>query len=257
LTPVRIFPRRKFVRKKYFAGAVAGVLALALAAVAIATPQLKQTAKVNYTKTKGKVSAGVNATLSTSDPGAQPPGNQPGVDSVVVNLKGARTDTKAGKRCTLPKSQAAQCPRSTKVGSGSAKANVVGTNASGQTIVAQNVFGGFNVTAYLANKALYLVVTSKTPGGPVTILKANLSKRGKLTANVKRDTAGALPPPNKIVLTDFKLKTKRKAKGKGRKKRILIRTPKCGKSKRFTVVSSFKFDDGTSKRVTHKQRCRR
>jgi len=247
------------VRKKHLAGAAVGVLALVFAAVAIASPQFKQTAAIKYSSNKGKKLAGIIADIEASDPGANPPGAQPGATKVVINLKGAKTDTKAGKQCKKPKLQAASCPAKTRIdvpGSGSAKANIVGTTPSGQVIATQDVFGGFNIKAYLAKNAIYFVITSKTPGGPTTILKSSF-KHGKLTANVAKDTAGTIPAPNKIVLTSFKIKIKKVSSGHGKHKRLLIRTPKCGKSKHFTITSKFNYDDGTSKSVTSKQKCRK
>ena len=246
------------MRKRYLLSAAVGALALVFAAVAIASPQFKQTVSLKYSKNKGKVPAGLSTTIEASDPGASPPGNQPGATKVVIKLKGVRINSKAAKRCTKPKSQAATCPRSTKIGSGSAKANIVGTNpTTGQTAVSQDVFGGFKVAAYNTKGAIYLVITSKVPGGPVTILKTSLTKKGTLTANVARDTAGSLPPPNKIVLTSFKLKLKRIVKGRGKRRKVFLTTPKCGRSRKFTVTSKFNYDDGTSKTVTTKQTCRK
>jgi hypothetical protein len=246
------------VRKRYLLSAAVGVLGLVFAAVAIASPQFTQTADLKYTKNKGKVVAGVVADIHSSDPGANPPGNLPGATKVVIKFKGSKVNTKAGKRCTKSKSQAATCPKSTKVGSGSAKANIVGTNpTTGQTAVSQDVFGGFKIAAYLTKGGFYFVITSKTPGGPVTVLKATITKKGTLTANVARDTAGTLPPPNKIVLTSFKLKLKKVAKGRGKRRKMLFRTPKCGKSRKFTITSKFNYDDGTTKTVTSKQTCRK
>ena len=248
------------MRKKSLVFAAVGVLALAFAAVAIASAAFKQTANIKYSTNKGKRPAGTIADLEASDPGASPPGNLTGATKVVIRFKGAKIDTKAGKHCKLPKPQAASCPAKTRIdlpGSGSATANLVGRNpATGQATVAQNIFGGFNVTAYLAKRAVYFVVTSKTPGGPTTILKSSL-RGDKLTTNVAKDTEGSVPPPSKIVLTSFKIKIKKVKSGRGRKKRYLVRTPKCGRSRHFVIISKFNYDDGTTRTVTSKQRCRK
>jgi hypothetical protein len=240
------------VRKKYLLGALVGVLALAVAAVAIASPQFKQTAKIKYSTKKGKRAAGLNLTVEATDPGAQPPGNQPGATKVTLKFRGAKTNTKAGKQCKLPKSQAANCPANTKIGSGTALANVVGTNPNtGQTTVT----GPLNntVTIYLANKAVYLVIKGTTLPTTV-ILKSALTKSGKLTTNVKRDVP-ALPGGNRIVLTKLTAKVKRVRKGRGRKQKALFRTPKCGRSKRFKIRAEFQYDDGTRKNLNLTQKC--
>ncbi len=245
------------MRKRYLLSAAVGVLALAFAAVAIASPQFKQTAKIKYTTNKGKKAAGINADLEASDPGASPAGNLPAATKVVIKFKGSKVNTKAGKRCKLPKTSAASCPAKTRIdkpGSGSADANVVGTDPStGKTIVTGPIHT--TVKAYLHTGGIYFVVQSAALGTTV-VLDASLTKKGKLTTNVKRDVP-TLPGGNKLVLTSFKVKIKKVTSGHGRKRKLLLRTPKCGKSKHFTITSKFNYDDGSSKTVRSKQKCRK
>ncbi len=240
------------MRKVHLIGAVVGVFVLALAAVAVASPQFKQTASLKYTVKKAEKPAGVSAELHATDPGAVPTGNQPGVTTLKINFKGAKANTKVGKLCTKPKTEADRCPANTKVGDGTASANLVGTNATtGQKTVTQGL--GQTVSAYAVSGGIYLIV--KGTSLPTTaILKATLSSKGVLSVNVARD----VPPifGNKIVLTDFKVNIKKVTTGKGKKQKALITTPKCPKSKKFTVVADFKYTDGTSKKVTAKQACK-
>jgi hypothetical protein len=238
------------VRKRYLLGAALTALALVFAAVAIASPQLKQTAKVKYTKNKGKKSSGISTTLETQDPGAQPPGNIPPVDKVTIKFKGARVDYKGWRVCSAAQAQAANCPSNTNIGSGTAQANLVGTNPNtGQTTVSP--LGTLNVTAFNGKGRIYLVI--KQTG---TVLKPKLSKKGTLVTDVKGDTP-PLPGGNKVVLTKFQLKTKPKSRKIKGKRHILIRTPKCPKSKTWKISTKFEYSDGTTKSIPITQKCKR
>jgi len=240
------------VRKVHLIGVLVGALALAISAVAVASPQFKQTVKAKYTVKKAQKPAGLSVNLSATDPGANPPGAQPGVKTLKIAFSGAKINSKAAKLCKLPKDQAESCPGNTKVGSGTAKANLVGTNATtGQKTVVPNL--AQTVSAFTISGGLYLVVKGTTL--PTTaILKASLSKKGVLSVNVERDLP-VIPGGNKIVLTDFAVKIKKVTKGKGRTFKAFITTPKCGQSKKFSIKSNFNYDDGTKKNITTTQKC--
>jgi hypothetical protein len=242
------------VRRMHLIGALVGVLALALAAVAVASPQFKQTVDLKYSVKKAKKPTGISAELHATDPGAQPPGAQPGVSTLKISFKGAKANTKVGKLCTLPKDQAESCPANTKVGTGTASANLVGTNpATGQKNVVQDL--AQTVAVHQTTGGFYFVVKGVTL--PTTaILKATLSKKGVLGVNVLRDLP-ALPGGNKIVLTDFQVKVKKVTQGRGKKRKALITTPKCGKSKKYKITAAFKYDDGTKKNLTSTQKCKK
>ena len=240
------------MRKVHLIGVVVGALALAISAVAVASPQFKQTVKAKYTTKKAQKPAGLSVNLSATDPGANPPGAQPGVKTLKITYSGSKIDYKAAKLCKLPQDQAESCPGNTKIGSGTAKANLVGTNtATGQKTVVPNL--AQEVSAYTISGGLYLVVKGTTL--PTTaILKASLSKKGVLSVNVERDLP-VIPGGNKIVLTDFAVKIKKVTKGKGNKQKSFITTPKCGKSKKFSIKSNFNYDDGSKKNITTTQKC--
>lgn len=241
------------MRKVHLIGALVGVLALAISAVAVASPQFKQTVKAKYTTSKAKQPAGLSVNLSATDPGAVPPGAQPGVKTVKITFSGAAIDFKATKLCKLPQDQAESCPSNTSIGSGTASANLVGTNAAtGQKTVTQGL--GQKVSAYAVSGGIYLIV--KGTSLPTTaILKASLSKKGVLSVNVERDLP-VIPGGNKIVLTDFAVKIKKITKGKGKSRKEFITTPKCPKSKKFTIKSNFNYDDGSRKNITTTQKCK-
>lgn len=241
------------MRRTHLIGALVGVFALVLSAVAVASPQFKQTVKVKYTTAKAQKAAGLSVNLSATDPGAVPAGAQPGVKTLKITFKGAKVNFKAAKVCKLSKDQAESCPANTKIGTGKASANLVGTNTqTGAKTVVPNL--AQTVAAYTAKGGIYLVVKGTTL--PTTaILKANLSKKGALSVNVERDLP-VIPGGNKIVLTDFAVKIKKVTSGKGKKAKAFITTPKCGKSKKFTVKSNFVYDDGSKKNLTNTQKCK-
>jgi len=242
------------VRKVHLIGVLVGALALAVSAVAVASPQFKQTVKAKYTVSKAQKPAGLSVNLSATDPGAVPPGAQPGVKTLKITFSGSKINFKAAKLCKLPQDQAESCPGETKVGDGTAKANLVGTNtATGQKTVVPNL--AQEVSAYAVSGGLYLIV--KGTSLPTTaILKATLSKKGVLNVNVERDLP-VIPGGNKIVLTDFAVKIKKLTTGKGKKLKSFVTTPKCGKSKKFTIKSSFNYDDGSKKSPTATQKCKK
>jgi hypothetical protein len=234
-------------------GVLVGALALAISAVAVASPQFKQTAKLKYTVKKAQKPAGVSAELHATDPGAVPPGNQPGVTTLKISFKGAKANAKVGKLCKLPKTEAANCPANTKVGDGTALANLVGTDSTtGQPRITVGLEQ--TVDAYQASGGFYFVVKGVKIQS-TAILKATLSSKAVLGVNVARD----VPPifGNKIVLTDFQVDIKKVTTGKGKKQKSLITTPKCSKSKKFSIVADFNYTDGSKKKVTAKQACKK
>lgn len=240
------------MRRTHLIGAIAGALVLALAAVAVASPQFKQTVKIKYSTSKAQKPTGLSVNLSATDPGAVPPGAQPGVKTLKITFKGAKVDFKAAKVCKLSKDKAESCPKNTRLGTGTASANLVGVNALGEKTVTRGL--AQDVTAYATSGGIYLIVKGRDL--PTTaILKASLSKKGALSVNVERDLP-KLPGDNKIVLTDFAVKIKKVVKGKGKKQRAFIATPKCAKSKKFSVTSNFVYDDGTRKNITTTQKCK-
>jgi hypothetical protein len=238
------------VRKRYLLGAAVSALALAFAAVALASPTLQQKAEVKYTKSKSRASVGIDTDLATTDPAANPPGNIPPVDKVVFRFRGARYDYRGAPQCSASQAQRAACPRRANIGSGTAEANLVGTNpATGQTSV--QPLGTLNVSAFNGRGRIYLVIRQTG-----TVLKPRITKNGTLTTDVKGDTP-PLPGGNKVVLTSFKLKTRAKSRRVRGKRRFLIRAPRCTRSRRWRISVRFTYADGDSRSFNVRQRCRR
>jgi hypothetical protein len=248
--------------RKFLVAAVVGVLALAVAAMAFAaSPQYKQTGSLKYTKTKAAKSTAINVKLKATDPGATPQGNLPPVKTVTIKLaKGTKANPNAARAlCKLPKAEAPNCPKKSKIGSGKAKANLVGRDPNtGATVVNPSTRDLPNdVTAYAKKGGIYLVVKG-TKLATTVVLDASLSKKGVIKVNVERDVP-SLPGGNKIVLTEFSLKTKAYSKRKGnkRKKVHLITTPKKCTKKGWTNSARLVYEGEEPHTVKTKQKCKK
>ena len=110
--------------RKPLIAAVVGVLALALAGIAVATEQFTQTYKLTYTSQTVKASTGIKLALTTTDPGA--PNQTPSAAKKVVMdfHPGTVFDTEVPTRCNktdqqVQDSAGAACPSKSKVGTGS------------------------------------------------------------------------------------------------------------------------------------------
>jgi len=247
------------VRNKSLLGAAAGVLALAVAAVAIASPQLNQIADVKLTGKKTGKSTAVSALLTHTDPAAQPEGNIPATVKILLTFpKGTRANTNAAPQCNLSTTdiQNNRCPENTKIGSGTAKANIV---FGAQGPVVQDVPA--TATVYNRRNAIAVRIvseaTANTPSTTIPIV-APLTKKGVLTVNVPQlQPAG---PGSKVILTYVKLNIRKKSKtvGRGRNRRTInfLTTPKtCGGN--WTTVAKHTYDDGDSRTVETTVPCTR
>lgn len=245
------------MRKKSFLGALVAVVALAVAAVALASPQLTQTADVKLSSGKVGKSVGVNATLTTDDPGAEPQGNFPAVTKVVLKLPaGTRTNSNADQQCNLSSTdvQNNKCPANTIVGTGSILANVY---LGGSDPAIQDVPG--TVTAYNRRNGLaFRVVSQATTSLPsVTIpILATLTRTGVLTTNVPiLHPAG---PQSKVILTKFAVNIRKKSRfvGRGRRRHKinLVTSPRTCRGT-WKTVSDFTYDDGSTRHVESTASC--
>jgi hypothetical protein len=237
------------VRKVHLIGAIVGVLALAMSAVAVASDQFTQDATTKLTKKKAGVSAGVAVDFKSADPG-EPGGKPKRASKIVIKLaKGTKVNTKAVAQCNLNDEDviAGKCPKKALIGTGTAKANVAPLIATTTE----------DVKAYAAKGGLVLLLTDNEADpniGSTIVLRAKISKSGVITVNVPE----LQPLPGVFaVLTDFKLTTKPKSKGKGKKKVNLITTPTtCKKKKGWVNQVTFSYADGSAKDVIKtKQKC--
>jgi hypothetical protein len=238
------------VRKVHLIGALVGVLALAISAVAVASPQFTQSATVKMLTKKAGKSTGISAVLRATDAG-EPGGKPKEASKIVIKLApGTRVNKNAAKQCNLGEEdvKAGRCPKRSLIGTGVAKANVyplVPTTTE-------------DVKAYASRTGIILLLTDNAadPAPAQTlVLKAKVSRFGVITVNVP-----VLQPLPGVfaVLTDFTLKTRPITKGRGANAIHLIRTPrKCTKAG-WTNTVTFTYRDGSAKDVRKtKQACRK
>jgi hypothetical protein len=232
---------------------------LAVAAVALATPQLVQLSDVDLTTKKTSKNTGIKATLSHTDPGAQPDGNLPATQRIVLKLpNGTRANSKAAPQCNLSTTEISnnECPANTVIGRGSARVNVY---LGGNTSVIKDVPA--TVTAYNRKGAVAFRVVSQATGTlpSVTVpIIASLSKRGVL--NVTVPTLHPAGPTSKVILTYFQVNINKKSKtvgrGRNRKTLYLLRTPRTCTGT-WKSQSDFTYDDGDTRHVESTQPCTR
>jgi hypothetical protein len=241
--------------RKLLIGALAGVVVLAVAAVAMATTT--QTFEQKYTASKPNKSAGTSfKTTSTEDQNAEKNHQPKSTRQFNITFPaGSKIDTSAAPICkNLDESADDPCPKNTKVGSGHA------------TVLLP--FNGFppidaEVTAYNRKNGLFLYVVA--PGQAPVVLKPKFSGLTLKTATPPNciastnqnghcvDSSGN--PGTEAVLTEFDLKTKAATKGKGKKKKTYLKTPpKCTKAG-WTFKAEITYDDGTKVKPKSTQKC--
>lgn len=239
------------MRRVHLIGALVGALALVMAAVAVASPQFTQTATTKLTKKKANKSTGVSVNFKATDAG-EPGGKPKAASKIVIKLaKGSRIDTRAASRCNLPDEQvvAGRCPAKSLIGTGTAKANAFPLIPSTtEDVKAYNRKGG--IVLLLSDNA-----ADPAPGQTI-VLRAKATKKGVISVSVPE----LQPVPGLfVVLTDFSLRTTPESKGKGKKRKNLITTPKtCKKAKGWTHTVTFTYADGSPRDVRKtKQACRK
>lgn len=239
------------VRKVHLIGALVAVLALAFAAVATASDQFTQSAKVQLTKKKAGKPVGVKVALKSTDPG-EPGGKPKAASKIVIKLpRGTRVNTRAAKQCNLNDEAviAGKCPRKSLIGRGKAKANVAPLIASTTE----------DVKAYAARRGIVLLLTDNEADpqpAQTLVLRAKVSKRGVITVKVPE----LQPVPGLFaVLTDFNLRTKPVARGKGKRRKALIQAPRrCNRRKGWVSTTIFNYADNSARDVIRtRQACRK
>jgi hypothetical protein len=237
---------RGFTLKLMAAGlAVTMLAAVAVASIALASAQFKQTAKVTLTAKKQGASTGFKASLQSSDPGA-PLQKPQGLKTLTITFP-AKTSfnfkTKALALCKANDTEmvatgGSACPAKSKLGSGGATAN------------GAPVFPKIeeNVTAYAFNGQIVLLLAPKVLGaGSVIVLHGKISAN-KMTTEVPSLKVGGLT----IVITGLELSVK--AVGSG--KTTWAKAGTCAKGK-FTVKSSFLYETGEKLTISSSSSCKK
>jgi hypothetical protein len=241
--------------RKLLIGVLAGVLALAVAAVAIA--ETKQTFEQKYTAAKPNKSTGTSFKTTSSEDGNAEKNHQPKATRQfnITFPAGSKVDTSAAPQCKdIDESADDPCPKNTTVGSGHAQ--VVLPYPGFPTIIA-------DVTAYNRKNGLFLYV--QAPGQSPVYLKPKFSGLTLKTATPPNCIASTNQNGHCVnndgsegveaVLTEFDLKTKAVTKGKGKKKKTFLKTPpKCTKAG-WTFKASITYDDGSKATPKSTQKC--
>lgn len=244
--------------RRLLIAALTVLVALAVTAVAVASDQFTQSAKVQLTKNKaGKTSGiklgqsvGVKAALKATDPG-EPGGKPKAAKQITIKLpKGTRIDKSAVAQCNLSDEDvtAGKCPKKSQIGTGTAKANVAPLIPTTTE----------DVKAYASKQGLVLLLTDNEADpnpGQTIVLRASASKKGVIKVTVPE----LQPLPGIFaVLTDFNLQTTPKGKGKGKKRKNFISAPKkCNEKKDWVTKVTFVYADGSPNDVRKtKQQCK-
>ncbi len=255
--------------RKLFVGAVVGVFALAITAVALAVTEHNVTS--TFTKNTTSTSAGIRFQSNSVDE-ENPKNQQPKA------IRGLNIDLPAGTRiqpCAVPACTASDdeliqegpgaCAKKSTVGSGKATAKWHTSSLADVQVV---------VTAFAAKRGLILHFdpnvsnsfilrpkwTGKLTNGPVleTVVPANCVPPGRPQGEnqICRDpNTGA--QTDEVILNSFQLTTLAKKRGKGKKRKLLIRTPrKCKRT--WTFRATYLYADGSdSDTLVYKQACKK
>jgi hypothetical protein len=220
----------------------AAVLLLALAAVAVASSQFKQTSNITLTATKASRPTGFKVAIKSSDAG-EPGGKPQALKTLRITLPSAtKFDFKAKSftPCTasdieIKGTGGAVCPAKSKVGSGSAEAN----GAPVFPLIPENV------TVYASKSDLVVLISPKGPAGSVLVLHGRISAN-KVTVSVPVISAGPLT----IVITGLTLTVNKVGSGKN----TFITAGKCVAGK-FPVKSSFAYYTGVTLTLSSSSKC--
>jgi hypothetical protein len=248
--------------RKLIVGAVIGVLALALAAIAMgATVQ-------NYTQTftakKPSKSTGTSFSTDSTDEANTGRNKQPKRTTnfditfpkgTVVNYKAVKTCSATEEDFTNAENPDDACPGA-KIGNGDVKARlpINGTDDLTGT-----------VTAYNGKGKLLLWVVVQSPIGNQTLLITGKLKSSKKSTTLKTPVPpSCVPPgiptndckdgegnPQYAILTSFTLKTKAFKKGK----LIYMATPAKCTGKKWTFNAAIKYDDGSTVKKSSDTKC--
>jgi hypothetical protein len=230
---------------------------LAVAAVALATTTT--TFEQKYTSSKPGKSTGTSFKTTSSEDNNPEKNNQP-KSTREFDIKfpaGTKIDYTAAPVCkNLDESSNDVCPKNTKIGTGHAKVLLP--------------YPGFvpidaDVTAYNRKKGLWLYVVPNFPNQAPVVLKPKYVGLTLKTATPPNCIASTNQNGHCVnsdgsegaeaVLTEFDLKTKPIAKGKGKKRKVYLQTPKKCTKAGWTFKASITYDDGSSVHPSFTQKC--
>ncbi|MGC2372453.1 MAG: hypothetical protein WA484_01140 [Solirubrobacteraceae bacterium] len=215
---------------------------LAVAAVALASSQFKQTSNVTLTATKAGKSTGFKAAIQSSDPGE--PGSKPqALKTLTLTLPSATKfnfKSKAIAMCTasdieIKGTGGAVCPAKSKIGAGTAEAN----GYPAIPLIPENA------TAYAGKGNIIFLLAPKGPAGAPLVLHGVVSAN-KVTTEVPQISFGGVS----IVITGLKLTVNKAGSGKA----AFITAGRCASGK-FKVKSSFLYYTGARETLSSSSKC--
>ena len=252
--------------RKLFVGALVGVLALAVTAIAVAATS--QTMTTTFTKNTEKTSVGVKFQTSSEDT-ENPKNQQPkAVRKLDLDLPaGTRVQPSAVAACTATDDELIQegpsaCPRKSTVGTGKATAKFHRSDLRDVNVVVTAFAGKNGLVLHLdPDLSNSFVLRPKWSGrltnGPVlkTTVPPNCFPPAQNQGGTCRDpNTGAAG--EEVILNSFQLNTIAKQRGKGARRKILIRSPKTCKGT-WTFGVLYTYADGSTDDLDYKQTCRR
>jgi len=263
--------------RKLVVVALAGILTLAVSAIAIAASATSGNTVQNYEQTysqkKPKKSTGTTFSTSSTDDTNTAKNRQP---KRVTNFDikfppGTKINSKAIPQCKATDSSFANaetpdeaCPKGSRLGKPGAK----GDGKVAARLPFDSPLGDVDgeVFAYNANKGLLLFVNLQEANQTLVL-------RPKFSGLTLKTTVphSCVPPnrpdqdcrpngtgePQEAILVDFALKTLPRSSGSGAKRKQLITTPPSCPSGGWTFTATIKYADGTSVKIPTKSPCSR
>jgi len=225
--------------------AAAMLVTTAIAALALASAQFKQTAKVTLTAKREGASTGFKANLQSSDLGA-PLEKPQGLKTLTITFPSKTKFNFKTKALTLCKATDIEikatggkaCPAKSKLGSGGATAN------------GAPVFPKISesVVAFAGSNQILFLLAPKVLGGPgATLVLHGKVSANKITTEVPPIAVGGLT----IVITGLELSIKSVGSGKT----TWATAGKCAKGK-FTVKSGFLYQTGEKLTISSSSSCK-
>jgi hypothetical protein len=249
--------------RKTALGVLMGVLALSFAAIAMGATVKEHKVVAKFSTANPATSAGLEFVTDRVGFKQPPQGGQVNrVTKIVLTLpRGTRIDnTVPGSYCTpaILNSQGAKgCKKAqldtSRAGDGEATAY---TGIPALDPVEENI------DVFNARRGLLIYLTPK-PGrvGQTAIITSTI-RGNKITITVPRfclpgDNAGTPQCDNgEATLTKAAIETRRKSKGRGLRKKDLIRTGPCPRSRKFRTRVAYTYLNGDTESQTYSQTCR-
>jgi hypothetical protein len=218
--------------------------ALALAAVAVASPQFASTFVGTYAAQTPSTSSGFDALASWSDP-LEPSGKPKEVEKIKVNFApGSKLDTRALPACKASAEDIANlsvraCPKKTKLGEVRGQGVYAGSTAPFNTFA----------TLFNAKRQIIVVVTLDNAKGRLLTDFRDDVERSAITVNLRVGKG--------ISLVRFQAHVPPHSRKRGKKRRAYFTTPpSCPASGAWTTTVTFTYRDGSSDQHTAPSLCK-